>query len=421
MAEYLMGCWDCTSCDRKGISGDAYSCDGCGAGRPEDVEFYLPTNAQVITDKRVIEEAEAGPDWKCEYCGEWQKAKHSTCQDCAGGGIKESERQKVEVREGRGESFMREAPEDLHDEYSSRNEEPPESFSSIDEEPISSFSEEPKIEKKVRKEPPTKIRKAPPSPSFLDRLRDIPWKVILGVLAGVWLFLWLFIWTSDVPAKITHHSWQRVQATEIYRTGIWEEGWTHPLDAYNIRSKQKIHHYDKVIDHYKTEPVYKTKQVKTGSTPIYSTRTVNLGNGKFKRESYKSGSRPTYKTVRYQDGTKQVPVYRKEPRYETYYEYQVDRWVSGPNRVTAGQGLNAQWPPTEVVDPSRERMSTRSATYTLHFQELEPEEEGKPVLYSSNLQEVEWRTWKDGETVILEVNKAGMVLRFRMPGNPEKG
>lgn len=33
----LMGCWDCDSCEVKGVRGDAQDCSGCGAGRPEDV------------------------------------------------------------------------------------------------------------------------------------------------------------------------------------------------------------------------------------------------------------------------------------------------------------------------------------------------------------------------------------------------
>jgi len=66
-------------------------------------------------------------------------------------------------------------------------------------------------------------------------------------------------------------------------------------------------------------------------------------------------------------------------------------------------------------------MAGRSDTYTLHFEEMDPEEGEVAQKYTTTLGEVEWRIWKDGEIVILEVNKAGMVLKFHRPEKPEKG
>ena len=56
--EILMGCWDCASCGARRLRGDAYQCASCGAPRPEDVKFYLPTEAEVVRDAEGIRAAE---------------------------------------------------------------------------------------------------------------------------------------------------------------------------------------------------------------------------------------------------------------------------------------------------------------------------------------------------------------------------
>jgi len=82
----LMGRWDCSSCGKKGVMGDAYECSSCGAGRPDDVEFYLPSDAEEITDAKEIAAAEAGADVKCDYCQQFYAAVESQCPHCGGGG-----------------------------------------------------------------------------------------------------------------------------------------------------------------------------------------------------------------------------------------------------------------------------------------------------------------------------------------------
>ena len=69
MSDILMGRWDCDACGHKGILGDQYSCSSCGSGRPEDVKFYLPSDAEVVEDAAGIAAAEAGSDWQCAPAG----------------------------------------------------------------------------------------------------------------------------------------------------------------------------------------------------------------------------------------------------------------------------------------------------------------------------------------------------------------
>ena len=435
----LMGRWDCDACGRKGNIGDSYSCEGCGAGRPEDVEFYLTKDAEVITDAAGIRAAEAGADWQCGYCDEWVPATKSVCPDCTGGGIGGSKRHEdagKTVTSGNYREVM-----DIQDEYAGN-----------DEEPISDFigdGDHDRVLREHAEDPPEK-RSPPPAyrGSFPTRSRNtvsagrnttpVPALLGLGAVALVILLCIGLFKTSEIVAKVSHHTWERVQQVEEYTRGLNKDGWDHPADAYDISTSRKIHHYDKVVDHYDTEPVYSTRRVQTGtepvytteryqtgSTPTYGTRTVNMGNGRFRTERYQTGSRPTYstrrvqtgtrpvyRTERYQSGTKQVPVYRDEPVYRTYYSYKVDRWVTGTPRVLSGRGLEPQWPSTEIRD-SDQRMGSRRATYLVHFIESEPPDGEQARTWSKELNEAGWRSYENGTNYILVIGMGNSLKEIK--------
>ena len=88
-----MGRWDCAACEAIGILGDEYRCAACGSARPDDVVFYLPEDAQVVTDEAGIAAARAGADWQCEYCDNWVAATIQECPSCAGGDAETGRRQ----------------------------------------------------------------------------------------------------------------------------------------------------------------------------------------------------------------------------------------------------------------------------------------------------------------------------------------
>ena len=48
------GKWDCKTCGQKGNRGPNTYCGACGSPRPDNVEFYLPDNAEEITDQALI-------------------------------------------------------------------------------------------------------------------------------------------------------------------------------------------------------------------------------------------------------------------------------------------------------------------------------------------------------------------------------
>lgn len=393
----LMGCWDCTSCDRVGVRGDKYECDSCGAGRPEDVEFYLPDNPEVVTDKKGIRDAKAGSDWQCPYCDDWNPATAKECKNCAGGEIGSSKRQKTKTVVTPGTAGTKEFNKKRRLDTEQLR---PHQRDIVDEVRRAYGHYKQQKQRPGPMTPEPRVRSGSPPPP--------PW-IALALVATVGLLLALFMWTRDVHATLVHHSWTRTQDTEVFQVGLRRDGWDHPRDAYGVTSSQKIHHYDKVACGSHPEPVYSTRSYACGSTPTYSTRTVNLGNGRFSSQTYQSGSTTRYCTERYQSGTRTVTDYCDKAVYATYYHYKVDRWVPGKPRVTASKGVNPVWPDTSVDDPKKLRMAGRSGRYRLHF--VADGEEKKSYHY--DLEEQPWRAWRDGERAILAVGIGELVREIR--------
>src|SRR5689334_18381231 len=80
-SEILLGRWDCPYCKTKGISGNDEKCKACGATRPQDVQFYLPEDAPVLTSTEDTTGSALEPDWICG-CGNSILAKYTTCPTC---------------------------------------------------------------------------------------------------------------------------------------------------------------------------------------------------------------------------------------------------------------------------------------------------------------------------------------------------
>ncbi len=95
--EILMGRWDCGSCGARRLRGDAYQCASCGAPRPADVKFYLPSEAEVISDREGIRAATAGADWQCAFCDSWMPATDAVCRNCQATLAESERRQKTNI------------------------------------------------------------------------------------------------------------------------------------------------------------------------------------------------------------------------------------------------------------------------------------------------------------------------------------
>lgn len=388
--EILVGCWDCTSCGKKGVSGDAYRCDSCGAGRPDDVEFYLPSNAKVVKDAVGIAAAKAGADWMCEYCRQWVTAVEKECQNCAGGQIAGSQRQVTGEVVTSVRATDHEIAEALDKEIARQTAE----IRSASRQRTVASPQEPAVV-----EPPGRRRGAPMLPVLL---------ALLGLIGTTGLG-WLIFRAKDVVVAVSGHSWSRVQHVEEYRA-LQQDGWDRPADAYNVRTERRVHHHDRVLDHYEARSRIVHDRVADGTERVRTgTRTRSLGNGRFEREPVYT-TRTKYRTVarteRYQE-----PIYRRDPVYRDYYLYTVDRWVPGEDRREQGSGLEARWPPTTVRD-TRQRMGGREETYTIILTERSPEPGEQARTWTRSLDEASWRSWRDGMIVVATI-RLGSVVDMR--------
>lgn len=230
------GRWDCESCGHQAILGRELSCPKCGYRRPEGVKFYLPEDAETVTDEELIARAEAGADWICEWCGSSSVATVEACSQCGA---------------ERGTS-----PTQQTKEYSEA--EVPHS-GDMDMSP--------------------KPRTPPPPPP--QQQTSPKWKspIFIGIAAVVLLLFcvggFLLFRTTETTATITGFSWERSIAIEKFKT-FTEEGPSVPADGRRIGQKE----------------VQVEEQVQTG-TESYVCGKEDLGNGMFRD---KMCDRPVYET-----------------------------------------------------------------------------------------------------------------------------
>ncbi|RME03995.1 MAG: hypothetical protein D6812_04740 [Deltaproteobacteria bacterium] len=353
------GRWDCRSCGTVGILGRRKSCPNCGRSRPEGTRFYLPEDAQEVTDEARLQEARSGADWLCSYCGASNSATLEACGGC-GADRADSERQAVR-------------------DYA------------LDEIPRSGDNapDSPARQEGARTPPPRRrgsLRK------FL---------VAGGVVGGILLLLFLVFRPRHETLTVTGFSWEREIDVEAYRT-VTEEGWDLPHGARVKKKWRDIHHYEDVLDHYETRTRKVSERVQTG-TERYVCGKRDLGNGYFEDRYC---TRPKYET-RYRTETYREPVYRKEPVYRMKYRYDVEKWVHDRTKRAAGEDREPEWPPLRLA--KNERAGKRTEHYFVHFTDEEKKR------YRKEVSEAQWRRYEVGKRYSARVSRSGEVLEVTFP------
>lgn len=229
------GRWDCESCGHKGILGRELACPKCGYRRPDGVKFYLPQDAQEVTDEALRQRAEAGADWVCEWCGASSVATAQACSQCGA---------------ERGTS-----PSQQVKEYT------------LEEVPQTGDATLPK-----RQPPPAFHAPEPPPAKKFSPLIII---AIVGVLLICGIGGFLLFRTTETTATITDIAWERAIDIERFTT-VTEEGKSVPSGGRVIRERD----------------VEVEETVQTG-TETYVCGQVDLGNGMFED---KECERPVYDT-----------------------------------------------------------------------------------------------------------------------------
>lgn len=341
------GRWDCPSCASAGQLGRHVYCTGCGAPRPENITFYLPENAEAVADAGQIAQANAGADWVCEHCGGSARATDAACPGCGA---------------PRGSSAQRQVRE-----YG--------------------LADTPRAGR------PQAAMSAPPSmaaPRKPAKQSHFTRNVFLLLLASVLGWVGWSNRTRHVDAQVTAKQWERSVQVEAYRT-VTEEGWSLPEEGRLVRSYRAIRDYRQVLDHYETRTRQVSERVQTG-TRTYTCGHVDRGNGYFQDRTC---TEPEYET-RYHSESYQDPVYRREPIWDTKYEYRIKRWVPDTLMETHGDTTRPEWPRTLPDDTTRD--GEKKQKYVMTFQG------GDDHPYTAEVPLDQFTGHRVGERVPLKVN-----------------
>jgi hypothetical protein len=348
------GRWDCQYCGTKGNLGRHKACQKCGRSRPSGAKFYLPSDEEAaVLDANLLKLAKAGQDWVCEFCGSSNHTEATICHYCGA------------PREGT-------SPVQEIKEYD---------LSQTPESGDMTFDETPERPRSQPESTPKKSKR--------------PLLIIGGVLLGLILlcaliFAGIAIFSGkDVDASVSGFQWNRSINVEAYQT-VTEEDWSVPSDGRTIDQRQEIHHYDTILDHYETRQ--REIQVQVGEE-TYVCGQRDLGNGFF--EDIKCTD-PIYET---QIEEYEEAVNREEPVYETFYTYEIDKWLVVRSESESGRDHNAQWPQLNLAETERE--GTQSESYIIFFVNNDDEE------YSLELPFSEWQDYEMGQNVLLKLDVFG--------------
>lgn len=370
--------WRCTHCQKTNLGRHKVCSDdvhgiGCLKPKEDACEEWLPddvshTSSYVISrnvEPELHDNFAAGADVPCPYCRSLQWMVNGTCTNCT-------------------------APMDkgAHELEALRKE------ASVEREdvPIHSIT-------KVAAPPQKQVYDTDPRQEDAF-LRDVKrssrgsW-IMAGSLAGVVLAsgaVYLSCRTVERPATVTATSWQYVVL--VYRdTVIHENGWNAPADAIDIVDQgTRFHHNQDVLDHYETEhytvrekcgqptcvnvPRVCTKipeschitarscrSNKNGSATCSGGDRVCSGGG----QSCSGGGQSCTDQYCDADKTRQRPVYRQEPVYQHYYEWNVHRWIHNRDVPSTGDDVTPVLPSSDLVALGNNERSVSTLTCAVTF------------------------------------------------------
>lgn len=416
----VMGYWDCPYCDSTGIEGTTYDCPNCGHQRGKDDHVYLSSTKVAYVPGKKIDGVKyvdnhkfKGVDWYCPNCDSMNSAELTECENCGAPRTSKSKNafdfQKDVKRTNLPDPtrFMWECPTcntlndekrqycracgDAKDGSGKKTEEKPVIKKKVT--PVVSYQEP------IKKEPVhsetnhheksyenkkidfsfDSIRKFFRSDAFIAIFA-----MIAIALAGFFAVKGLIYLFTPHPKtlEVTDTYWNYSIDVESYET-VNESDWQVPTGGRVQYTKEEIHHYDKVIDHYDT--VTKSRTVPDGGHYEYETKTRTVPDGGHYDYDYSYNGDGTYteestwvqdyKTETYQEQTyvqdykteyytEQEPVYRDEPVYRTKYYYEIEKWIHKRYVTTEGHDKNTYWGDLNLASNERERSRTEKYTVT---------------------------------------------------------
>ena len=384
--------WGCTVCKAENRGRDK-TCSNCGAPRTDDSPEWMPgdiSHAAAVTDEKLLEKFEAGPDWKCKYCGSSQFRADGKCAQCG------SSQDESEVPEGEPYRAKRKTTP-----------EPEEHDCPDDDCPFNNLTSESVTRSKTR--------------------RGV---AIAAILVPVIAICAYFIFrTKIIDASVSTFAWQRSVKVERYQ--VWQrEGWSSDPGAFDVRDQgRRIHHYEhvRVGSHEESYPEQyqcgqdcRTVPGSCRTTPRSCTSNKNgsatcTGGDTICSPSTQSCS-PRYCT---RTAHRTVDDYEDQPRYQDWYTWKV--WDWGFNRDVRAQGNTTEvfWPPPSQVRMNeglapgeKEREAGRAESFKITFYSGDDK---KTYDYAPTT-EAEFKSFHHGERVKLKVGVAhGVEVLRRVP------
>lgn len=348
------GRWDCQYCGAIGNFGRDRACNNCGKSRPEGTKFYLADDAEV-TDKRLLRQAQIGPDWICEFCGTSNAADKHICGSCNAPRADTTPDQEIK-------------------EYA-----PGEAPDSGD----MTFDDEPQPAAEAETKPRSKASAS---------------AILIGIGAIIVLCIGIVIafvvfGGSSSEARVAGFEWQRSLEVEAFQT-VTEEDWTVPQGGRIVDQRQDIHHYDQILDHYEPRQREVPEQVQVGERTFVCGQR-DLGNGFFEDIQC---TEPVYET-QYRTETYDEPIYRQEPVYQTLYTYDIDKWDTVRVEEASGRDHSPFWPRADLGENERE--GQRSERYVIIFTD------GDEKSYQWETSFDEWQRYEQGQSVTLKIDAFG--------------
>jgi len=345
--------WTCPNC--KTINpGPEKLCISCGSPQPENIRFESAQSSELLKDQNDIDQAKAGPDIHCAFCGARNASNQQICSRCGAELIEGKKRVK-----GRVVGAYSERQKSDIECSTCGNINPAEaSFCITCGSPLGKSEI---IEQ--HQESTTKTEKP-----VTDKKKKSGFGIVLGIgfliiICGfmIW-FLISLLQTEEISGTVQNVSWTRSVNIEEF-TLVQKEDWLS-----EIPSDAELGVCELAYHHTQDNPAPNAEEI--CGTP-YS---IDQGSG--------------YAEV-VQDCEYKV--------YEDYCEYEIEEWIVVDQLTSTGYDYTPEWPVTKLS--TSQRIGQQEESYTIIFDT----DEGELEYQTDDF--LDLQLYQPGSQWNLEVNK----------------
>ena len=344
--------WSCSSCGTEHIPGFTKVCPNCGNPKSSDETYQPPDTgtASLLSAEELIQagvDTDHSGDQQCGYCGGFSKPGTAACPYC-GANLADVAR------------TCRKCPNcGLETNNVTRSQ--------------CGVTTQPKGPEEPEEAEAGVI--TPPTSEGFDFTRVYPLRWIPVVLLVIGLIASVF-WPRQAQVAVSDVSWTYTVSLSEYQYNA-HEGWTPMGDA--TGQETRVHHYDTITDgyHQECQDNYEVTGYESVQDSVQSCESVyqytdvtcyddgscdyDAVYGTECHTDYVSVQEPVYGYVQH---CEQVADTHEEPRYATWYFYNVWEWVGIAPVVSSSHDFEPYWPEGYVID-EKHRESGRQEQYNI--------------------------------------------------------